>query len=932
VGEYKIAISDHCPLVAELPMKSRQAQRTTNRLHPTPPIVIWDDTSDAKYKEALLLPEIQQSINALCSHAATGVSDLNAQVNNLSDILFTTAKKSLKFITATSRRQTHKIRKRKIPLSDTCRSLKLDLKSARKMFHKYPQDPHVRGKYFHIAKRFKREVRKRKREIKGQLIQNVEQAQNGPQGQKQFWSGVNDLIGRNKVDNTDQVPDSEWKQYFRDLSTAENPQQFSSSTVTDDVENFVRNLASRRADMGPFTPEQNELLHPFTTEEIRKQINGLKRGKGTGPDGIKNEMLRSSIDHLAQPITQIFNNILSFGAYPAAWKLSLIKPIHRKGDKSSASNYRGISLQNVLAKVFAMILNDRLYNFLEATDFFFEGQSGFIKKRQTGDNAFVLRHLIEKNFRQSKRVYTGFVDFKRAFDTVPRNTMLYKLHKAGVPQAVIRVIESMYSDNKSAVKLSAGITDTFPNTVGVKQGCPLSPLLFNVYINDLEDFLNQEGHRGISIGDKAVSCLLFADDVLLLANNASDLQYLFDRLMIYSLQWGLVVNTDKTMVMIFNKGGRLINELFTYKTTSLQTVDTVVYLGMVFVPSGVFVAAQSRNAQKASKALYMIKKGLLRNRDYAIMPKTALKLFDAYIKPILLYNCAIWAPTSLRNRTNNDHHNLNLVNLDITEKVHTGLCKYLLGVSERTSNLASRAELGRAPMAVDIKISIIKYWNRLKSFPDNNIMKQAYLENEQLCLNSEKHVWASCVRATLESNGYGHAWYNDFQEPVNITAFKNVLTDQLRQRVHSDMFNDNVKNGTASKLRTYRLYKNGANFEDYLESVSNFKHRKALSKLRLSDHKLQIEVGRHTKTPLEERTCKMCSSDMVEDEVHFLCNCNLYVELRDTLYDSIGSAIANFNTMPQDSQLKVILQPSGRVAVLVAKFVYEGFNLRRLFL
>ena len=242
----------------------------------------------------------------------------------------------------------------------------------------------------------------------------------------------------------------------------------------------------------------------------------------------------------------------------------------------------------------------------------------------------------------------------------------------------------MYSGTRSAVKLSTGVTDTFAHTVGLKQGCPLSPLLFNVYVNDLEQFLNNEGHHGITIGNKHISSILFADDVLILANNANDLQYLIDRLVTFSLQWGLVINTEETEVMIFNKAGRLLEEHFTCGTTQLKTVDKFIYLGIVFVPSGIFVPTQTRLTQRANTALYMIKKGLLRNRDVSIKPATALKLFDAYVKPILIYNCEIWAPSGLRNRSTVDPHTFNLINLNTTEAVHTHFCKYILGLSEQS--------------------------------------------------------------------------------------------------------------------------------------------------------------------------------------------------------------------------------------------------------
>ena len=120
---------------------------------------------------------------------------------------------------------------------------------------------------------------------------------------------------------------------------------------------------------------------------------------------------------------------------------------------------------------------------------------------------FLLRHVTEKNFSKSKKVYTAFVDYKTAFDTIPRRLLLHKLNKIGVPLSAINVINSMYSGTESAVYLPIGITDTFHQYVGLKQDCPLSPLLFNIYIHDLEDFLKKDNH-GISIGNKNIKAPL----------------------------------------------------------------------------------------------------------------------------------------------------------------------------------------------------------------------------------------------------------------------------------------------------------------------------------------------------------------------------------------------------------------------------------------
>jgi hypothetical protein len=124
----------------------------------------------------------------------------------LNNILLNTAKNSLAVV---RRRGAPKRRVKTIPLNNTCRALKFRLQSAKRLFKKYPQNPCIRGTYFKAAKRFKREVRRRKRQIKGQLIQNVESAQGQRGNQKEFWKGVSTLMGRTKSDDTEVIPHKE---------------------------------------------------------------------------------------------------------------------------------------------------------------------------------------------------------------------------------------------------------------------------------------------------------------------------------------------------------------------------------------------------------------------------------------------------------------------------------------------------------------------------------------------------------------------------------------------------------------------------------------------------------------------------------------------------------------------------------------------------
>ena len=161
------------------------------------------------------------------------------------------------------------------------------------------------------------------------------------------------------------------------------------------------------------------------------------------------------------------------------WRQALIVPIFKKkGDHDDPNCYRGIALISCLAKLFNNILNERLTNFLKKNKVISEFQICFSKKARTADHMFVLRHLIDSHVKQNrKQIFAAFIDFEKAFDTVWRDALLYKLLKAGIHGMMFYMIKSMYEETYYSAKCKDGLTTVFKSTSGVRQGCNLSPVV-----------------------------------------------------------------------------------------------------------------------------------------------------------------------------------------------------------------------------------------------------------------------------------------------------------------------------------------------------------------------------------------------------------------------------------------------------------------------
>lgn len=264
-----------------------------------------------------------------------------------------------------------------------------------------------------------------------------------------------------------------------------------------------------------------------------------------------------NINHVFKlAILKLFNFILNVGHFPTTWNEGLITPIFKSGDKFNPNNYRGICVSSNLGKIFCSILNNRITQFLIEHDVLSKNQIGFLPNHRTSDHIFTLHTLIDKHVTQNKhKIFTCFVDFHKAFDSIWHTGLFYKLIENGVGGRTYDVIKSMYSQSKCAVKIEKLRTDFFPQSRGVRQGCSLSPTLFNLYINELAEKLNQSSNiPGLSLGDTEVKCLLYADDLVLLSPTREGLQQSLEVLKDFCHTWALKINHQKTKIMVFQKG------------------------------------------------------------------------------------------------------------------------------------------------------------------------------------------------------------------------------------------------------------------------------------------------------------------------------------------------------------------------------------------
>jgi len=689
----------------------------------------WAPDSTEKFVQALSSEELKNQINTFITKKFETTKDgVNSATNEINNIFNKAAQKSE--LKKKGKKYTKNTPKDEKWFDSDCKTLRKQLRKLSNLKHKEPNNTDLRTEYFSKLKIYKDTIRVKKQHHLTKSIEELEHSIN----QNQFWDMWNNLSTAKPQDLP--IQDGEiWTNHFENLY-----REIPSKQLNDNYNRIKLNLQTYEETI---KNNQNPLDFPITQEELANKLKSLKGNKSCGPDSILGEMLKHSTPELQAALLKLFNIVLRSGCFPDIWSQGLITPIHKSGNKLDPNNFRGICVSSNLGKLFSSILNNRIVSFLNEHNVLSPSQIGFIPKHRTTDHIYTLHTLINKHVKQTKngKIFACFVDFKKAFDSIWHNGLYYKLLQSGVGGKVYDIIKSMYSNNKCAIRIGNKHTKFFTQKRGVRQGCSLSPTLFNIYINELAVQLEQSTGPGLTLQDRSIKLLLYADDLVLLSPTAQGLQQHLDLLHNYCQNWALAVNLKKTNIMVFQKKPRCQEHRYQFSlgSTGLEHTMQYTYLGLVITASGSFSLAVNALKDKARRALYAIKKKF-QNSELPI--PIWCKIFDSVIQPIALYGSEVWGPLSDQSYTRWDRHP--------TEALHTEFCKMILKLQRKTPNNACRAELGRFPLIINMQKRSLKFWMHLKSSPTESLHFKALQTQE---LNPEKSLLSQLVlRLTNPTN------------------------------------------------------------------------------------------------------------------------------------------------------------------------------------
>jgi hypothetical protein len=352
------------------------------------------------------------------------------------------------------------------------------------------------------------------------------------------------ILDEGKAILKDNNPRSMWK-WIKGLTRQNSAGQFhinirdkeSGELVnqTDDIlklaKDHFENLA--RKESNPYVSETKEWTvnevceQEISWSEILAVLKGCRNNKAMSSDGIPCELFKvattdvQGTGNLSKVLLKLFNRCFDMGFIPEQWKNNHIVMIYKKDDPTELDNYRGITIINTLSKIFLKVIAKRINEYNNTYNIVGKHQIGFIPNEEALSGVMSLTEICQRRRLASLTTFIGFIDLRKAYDLVPHGLLIERMNEKHLGSKIIKLTKALYSDTKMMVKYNGSYSSLFKYSRGVRQGCPLSPMLFDIFIDGILQKMKKIDVPGLN---ESISGICYADDTLILADSAKDLQ------------------------------------------------------------------------------------------------------------------------------------------------------------------------------------------------------------------------------------------------------------------------------------------------------------------------------------------------------------------------------------------------------------------------
>ena len=506
-----------------------------------------------------------------------------------------------------------------------------------------------------------------------------------------------------------------------------------------------------------------------------------------------------------------------------------------------------MSLLDSVYKIFTGLLLNRLNEWVNHHNIINEFQAGFRKGYSTIDNLFNLASIVHLNFSESKKTYAFFVDFSAAFDMIPRNSLFYKLWQLGLTRKLISLLQNLYHSNVSQVWDGSSLSEKFPVNQGVKQGCLLSPLLFTLYLNDLNDHLP----GGIAIGETTIKVLKYADDIVLLADSPSILQNMINSLFSYCSIWALKINLQKSKVLVFRKSGRLSANLeWRYGDNPIEIVNEYKYLGINLNFNMSFKKHLEGRLCLAKNSINASWLNCIHNPKIAFSNK--MKIFRAASQSILLYGAQVWG----------------FIRFEEVEKLLRYFLKKMLYLPKNTPTYMLHIETKLHSLFLTTLNLHFNYIRKVLNFSNNRLPN-------------------ILAKETIHKKCFWYPYWDDFYRKANISIEQDSWLEQSlgHHQIILDVLHDLEQEEFLNAARSSQLH----DLYPFLnfDTVSYFNDN-------VSPHMFSIicktrggllNLNTHIFNRNSSNICSLCNTNSIENIEHFIGTCPIFSNYRTQIFN-----------------------------------------------
>ena len=573
-------------------------------------------------------------------------------------------------------------------------------------------------------------------------------------------------------------------------------------------------------------------------EEIEEAHKVLKEDKSTA-DGWTKRMTTCVPLAILLVFQVIYNSILKRHIYPGDWRTTIVNAIFKnKGSRLLAAFYRGISIVYMMAKIFDIIFLNRFKKWFIPSD----QQTAYQSKMSTADHVFLQRCLIAFARKAKEKLFIISIDFDGAFDRVSRSVLIKKLCKFGAGALFVACIASMYLKTDNII-FQGNDYITYTLYAGIKQGLPLSPLLFLFYVNDIFSFFQAAHTNTRNIIYEIVHVLMHADDANILASSRDIAVAKLKTLLSYCSLNCIIPQYKKCQFVAIN-GDANDTQPLPFGGKVLQHVSHLETLGSHLSAAGSLAKDLQLHFEARFKACIKFYNFLRENKLAPLVVK--LDVLKACVINSLLYNCETFG---------------HLIPTDL-EKTYNKLLRRTLNVRPNTPDLTLYIESGFLPITSLIHARQLKFYTRYRDGVTNMNTPRAQLFARLLSEPTPylQHYVDLCEKYEKPEDIYKKS-SEDVRERlkacVDNNQYKYIIYSKINPKLQTSPFLDNLHKRSGDIIR-----------------------------FRLGSHNLPIETGRWSRIPRDERLCRTCN--VVGDEEHALFSCTSVDRTSLVLPNSIG--------------------------------------------